>query len=107
MGRAGSGSPRAPRHTIWPGPPILATYNSSQSVKPLHQLIGGFTKTYHWLLFPQQSNTGSRPWGGGADLAWRPPIYAIFTAISLLVQRAAVKFPGFCPRQFDDLVCPL
>src|SRR6218665_4006473 len=28
---------------------------------------------------------------GGAYLAWRPPIYASFTALSLLVQQAAVK----------------
>ena len=41
--RAGSRGPRAPRHAIWPGPPILATYTSSQSVKPLHQVIDGFT----------------------------------------------------------------
>src|SRR6218665_261834 len=44
---------------------------------------------------------------GGADLAWRPHIYASFTSISLLVQQAAVKFPVFCPRRFDGLVCPL
>src|SRR6218665_1319115 len=28
---------------------------------------------------------------GGAYLAWRPPIYASFTALSLPVQQAAVK----------------
>ena len=56
MYRAGSRGPRAPRHAIWPGSPILATYNSSQSVKPLHQVNGGVyhTKTHHWLLFRQR-----------------------------------------------------
>src|SRR6218665_1310955 len=105
--RAGSGGPRAPRHAIWPGPLILATYNSSKSVKPLHQVIGGFTKTQHWLLFPQriQYMIALVRVLGGADLAWRPPIYASFTAISLLVQQAAVKFPLFCSRRFDGLVC--
>jgi len=63
--RAGSGGPRAPRHAIWPGPPILATYNSSQSVKPLHQVIGGFSKTDHGLLFPQHIQYRIAP------LVWR------------------------------------
>jgi len=46
-------------------------------VKPLYQLIGGMAglpRPTTGLHSHNASNTGSRPWCGGAYLAWRPPI---------------------------------
>src|SRR6218665_2381053 len=53
-GRAGSWGPRAPRHTICPGPPYFSNLKSSETPLPTHCWNGGFTKTDHWPPFPQR-----------------------------------------------------
>jgi len=58
---------------------------------PFTKSLAGLPRPTTGFYSHNASNTGSRPLCGGAYLAWRPPIYAIFTALSLLVQQAAIK----------------
>jgi len=88
--RAGSRGPRAPRHTIWPGPPILATYKQQLNPFTITNSFAGLPRSH--LIQDRIYNTGShliqdRALGaqmscGGAYLAWCPSICASFAALS-------------------------